>query len=566
MLPANYSLENFVYNPQKEYDAKIQRFIKLFLYMLIVVAGLGLVGLALFIFNWKLKKAVKKQTKQFNDEKLFSDILIESLPGCFFVYEDGERLIRWNSTLQQVSGFTDEKLAGMHPLDWFAEEEKEKIADAMQNLLTKGKISVEAEVTFRKTDKVIPYYHSASIFEMNGKKYLVGISLDTREKKQLEAQLLQAQKMEAIGRLAGGIAHDFNNLLTTILGYTELLLIRMDKNNPDRREISLIHDAGNKAASLTSQLLSFSRKQILKKQTVSINSLISDFLKLLSKIVGEGITIKTYLNAKDGFIDADPVQIEQILMNFAVNAKDAISKNGEIIFETADITFDEEDYESHLNVKPGQYIMLAVTDNGKGIDKEIIKHIFDPFFTTKKKGKGTGLGLATIYGIVKQHGGYIYAYSEENKGATFKIYFPVSKKRAEAPVQKNRPDSMLEGNERILVVDDEPSIRELIVDTLEPLGYRCIAASDGNEALKSAHKHNYEIDLLITDVVMPSMNGRELSDQLLAEKPDMKVLFMSGYTENIITHNDVLDTAVNYISKPITPVTLTKKIRTVLDG
>ena len=566
MLPENYSLEGFIYNPQKGADAKIRHFIKILIYMLIVVTGLGIAGFILFIFNRKLKKAVKRQTKQLNDEKLFSDILIESLPGSFFVYEDGERLIRWNSTLKQESGYTDEELEGMHPLDWFSDEEKEKITDAIQVLSKKGKLSLEAEVTFRKTNKVVPYYHSASLFEMNGKKYLVGISLNTIEKKQLETQLIHAQKMESIGRLAGGIAHDFNNILTTILGYSELLLIKMDKNNPERKEISLIHDAGNKASALTSQLLSFSRKQILKKKTVSINCLVNDFLELLSKIVGEGISIKTSLKAEEGFIDADPVQIEQILMNLAVNGRDAMSGNGEIVFETEDITFDEEGPESHLNLKPGQYVVLTVTDSGEGMDKETLEHIFDPFFTTKEKGKGTGLGLATIYGIVKQHGGHIYAYSEENKGATFKIYFPASKKRAEEPSQKKRPASMLKGNERILIVDDESSIRKLIFDTLGPLGYRCITASDGNEALEVANKYNNDIDLLLTDIVMPGMNGRELSEQLLAEKPDMKVLFISGYSENVITHNAVLDTTVNYIPKPVTPITVTEKIRQVLDG
>ena len=561
VVPENYSLDGFIYTPDQNLSDKIK---KLLYYALIAVFILGLVEIALILFNRKLKKMVEKRTQELKNEKLFSDALIETLPGIFFVYEDGERLIRWNKNLQQASGCTDEELLGFHPLDWFTGDEKEKVTNTLQSLLKNGYAECEAEIFYEKNGKTVPYYHNGVVLEMNGKKYIVGISLDLTEKKLLATQLIQAQKMESIGRFAGGIAHDFNNILTTILGYSELLLIQMEEDNLLRQQISLIHDAGKKASALIKQLLAFSRKQILKKQTVSINSIIDNFLKLITQIVGEDIAIKTYLEAKSGIINADPGQIEQILMNLIVNAKDAIPENGEIIIETADIILDEEYSESHLNLKPGQYVMLAVTDNGEGMDKEVIQHIFDPFFTTKEKGKGTGLGLATIYGIVKQHEGYIYAYSEKNKGTTFKIYFPISTKSIDKDITDRQATSISTGNEIILVVDDEPSICQLIVDTIEPLGYKCLIASNGNEALKIAHKHN-NIDLLLTDVVMPGMNGRTLSETLLAENPNMKVLFMSGYTENVITHNGVLDTYVNYIPKPVTPVVLTQKIRNILD-
>ena len=562
VIPGNYSLDGLLYAPEQNASNEIK---KLLYYALVSVSILILIGVALTLFNRKLKKMVDIRTQELNNEKLFSDALIEALPGSFFVYEDGERLIRWNKTAKQVSGYTDRELLGMHPLDWFTGEEKEKAANVLHSLFENGYAECESEIFYKKTGKTVPYYHRGVILKMNGKKYVVGIRLDLTEKKQLEAQFIQAQKMESIGRFAGGIAHDFNNILTTILGYSELLLIQMEKDDPIHQKISLINDAGTKASALTKQLLAFSRKQILKKQTVSINSIINNFLKLLSRIVGEGIVIKTYLEAKNGIIDADPGQIEQILMNLVVNAKDAIPDNGEIIFETADTVFDEDSPGSHLNLKPGRYIMLAVTDNGKGMDQEVLKHIFDPFFTTKERGQGTGLGLATVYGIVKQHDGYIYTYSEEHKGTTFKIYFPVSTKSVNMDETDTQPASISTGNEKILVVDDESSICQLIFDILEPLGYKCLIASDGNEALKLAHEHN-NIDLLLTDVVMPGINGRILSEKLLAEKPDLKVLFMSGYTENVITHNGILDTSVNYIPKPVTPVALTQKIRSVLDS
>ena len=562
VFPVNYSLDGILYTPEQNASDEIK---KLLQYALIFVSIFIVILVLLILLNCKLKKMLDMRTQELNNEKLFSDALIETLPGSCFVYEDGKRLIRWNKNAKQVSGYTDQELLGMHPLDWFTGDEKEKAAKVLRSLFENGYAECESEIFYKKTGKTVPYYHRGVILKMNGKKYVVGIRLDLTEKKQLEAQFLQAQKMESIGQFAGGIAHDFNNILTTILGYSELLLIKMEKGDPMHHQVSLIYDAGKKASALTKQLLAFSRKQILKKQTVSIHSIINNFLKLFSRIVGDGIVLKTYLEAKNEIIDADPGQIEQILMNLVVNAKDAIPGNGEIIFETADICFDEESSGGYLNLKSGRYIMLTVTDNGKGMDQEVLKHIFDPFFTTKERGQGTGLGLATVYGIVKQHDGHIYAYSEEHKGTTFKIYFPVSTKSIDIDEIDTQPASMSAGNERILVVDDESSISQLIVDTLEPLGYKCIVASNGDEALKLVKKH-HDIDLLLTDVVMPDMNGRMLAEKLLIEKPDIKVLFMSGYTENIINDKTVTDFSAFYISKPVTPVDLTTKIRSILDS
>ena len=386
----------------------------------------------------------------------------------------------------------------------------------------------------------------------------------TSEQIKLERQLQQAQKMESIGRLAGGVAHDFNNVLSVIIGYSELLLNQIPPDDPVYGKIKAIYDAGSKASALTRQLLAFSRKQLLERKVISLNTLIKDFLKIFAKIVGEDIVFTTYLSPESCTVEADPGQIEQILMNLIVNAKDAMPNGGEIIIETAVVQLDESYIEKHMEVKPGQYVLLSISDTGEGMDEDVKSKIFDPFFTTKEQGKGTGLGLATVYGIVKQHGGYIYVYSEKNKGTTFKIYLPACHKSAEEAKRKHFTEALSQGNHTILIVDDNPSIRELIVETLKPLGYHCLQAASGKEAIEVFHKYKGEVHLLLTDVVMPYMNGRELAETIKKEKPDIKVIFMSGYTENIIAHHGMLEPGINYISKPITPAALSQKIRSVL--
>jgi len=386
----------------------------------------------------------------------------------------------------------------------------------------------------------------------------------TAEKIMLERQLRQAQKMESIGRLAGGIAHDFNNVLSVIMGYSDLLLALVPPDDPMREQIQLIHDSGNRAATLTRQLLAFSRKQVLEKKIISINSIVQDFLKILGKMAGEDIIFTTYLAEKSCTVEADPGQIEQIIMNLIVNAKDSMPGGGEIIIETAEVQLDRHYVDKRIEVKPGKYVLLAISDTGEGMDEDVLPKIFDPFFTTKEQGKGTGLGLATVYGIVKQHDGYIYAYSEKNKGTTFKMYFPACNKALKETKNKSTSAALLEGNETILIVDDSPSIRQLIVDILKPLGYKCLQAGSGKDAIDAVREYSGEVHLLLTDVVMPGMSGRDLSTIIGKERPEMKVIFMSGYTENIIVHHGVLEQGITYIAKPITPSTLTQKIRSVL--
>ena len=384
------------------------------------------------------------------------------------------------------------------------------------------------------------------------------------EQIKLERQLQQAQKMESIGRLAGGIAHDFNNVLSIILGYSELLLAQISPNDPIYEKIKAIHDSGNKAASLTRQLLAFSRKQVLEKKVISINKIIRNFLKILSKMVGEDIVIKTYLSKETCTIEADPGQIEQIIMNLIINAKDAMPDGGEIIIETDVIQLDEFYTNKNVEVKPGKYVLLTISDSGEGMDEEVTAKIFEPFFTTKELGRGTGLGLSIVYGIVKQHNGYIFVYSEKNKGTTFKIYFPASDKIPENEESKTGNGEILQGNETILIVDDDHSICQFILDILKPLGYNCLIANSGREAIDIIRKYKGDIHLLLTDIVMPYMNGRQLAEIIKKERPDIKIIFMSGYTENVITQNGEFEKEIYNLSKPITPIKLIQKIRSVL--
>lgn len=383
------------------------------------------------------------------------------------------------------------------------------------------------------------------------------------DRKKLETQLLQAVKMEAIGRFAGGIAHDFNNLLSVIVGYTEMLLMDLPATDPIAERISIVRAAGEKAAELTQQILAFSRRQVLELRVVNMNSVIENMSKMLTRIIGEDIVLELHTLASSGTVMADSSQLEQVLMNLAVNARDAMPEGGSLIIETSDVTLDEGYAIIREEVIPGRYVMLAVSDNGTGITKEMQEKIFEPFFTTKTAGIGTGLGLAMTYGIVKQHHGYIYVYSEPGKGTTFKIYLPVVQKDGVEADKEKVP--LLEGNETILVVDDDPFISKLAADLLAPLGYRLLQAKNGETALKTSDAFEGPIDVLLTDVIMPGMNGKELAQAFLLRRPGAKVVFMSGYTADVIAHRGIMEKETAFIQKPLTLYKLAGKLREVLD-
>jgi PAS domain S-box-containing protein len=391
-----------------------------------------------------------------------------------------------------------------------------------------------------------------------------GILEDISERKRLQQQLIQAQKMEGIGRLAGGVAHDFNNLLTAIIGYGQITLADLGDLDRTRSNVAEIIRAGERAASLTTQLLAFSRKQVLQPLVIDLNAIVSTMTKLLERLIGEDIEIITIADPSLGTVRADPGQIEQVLSNLAVNARDAMPHGGKITIETHNVYLDESFAGSQPGAKPGPYVLLAVSDTGGGMDAHVRSLIFEPFFTTKEQGKGTGLGLSTVYGIIKQSGGEILVYSEPGRGATFKVYLPRVDEAVEVTAISDPLKHTAGGSETVLLAEDEELVRHLAVDILEGHGYTVLQASTGEEALRIAQEHEGRIDLLFTDVVMPRMNGKELADRISELHPEVKVLYASGYTDEAIVHLGVLEPGIAFLQKPFTPSSLARKVREVL--
>jgi PAS domain S-box-containing protein len=387
-----------------------------------------------------------------------------------------------------------------------------------------------------------------------------------QERKRLENQFRQAQKMEAVGQLAGGVAHDFNNLLTIINGYSEIVRMELPADNPMRDLVREIGQAGERAASLTRQLLAFSRKQVLAPRVFSLNATVTDTSKMLKRLLGEDIDLVTSLDPALGQVKADPGQIEQILINLAVNARDAMPRGGKLMIDTANVVLDEAYTQAYPELRPGPYVMLAVSDTGTGMDETVKARIFEPFFTTKEAGKGTGLGLATVFGIVKQSGGHISVSSELTQGATFKVYLP----RVEEMVSTNRSSLVLptapRGNETILLAEDEPAVLALTRHVLEVHGYTVLEANNPDKAIRLVQEFQGTIHLLVTDVVMPIMSGRQLAECIIAFRPDIKVLYLSGYTDDAVVRHGVLQAETAFLQKPFSPTALAQRVREVLDG
>jgi signal transduction histidine kinase len=388
----------------------------------------------------------------------------------------------------------------------------------------------------------------------------------TKEVQEQATQLQHAQRMEGIGMLAGGVAHDFNNLLTIISGYSEMVIGRMKPDDPSRAMIQQIFKAGERATTLTRQLLAFSRKQILQVQILDLNSLIADAEKMLSRLIGENVKIVTESDPTLGHVKADAGQIEQILLNLCVNARDAMPKGGRITIVTRNVELDDGYAREHPYVKPGRFVLLDVRDTGAGMDEATKARLFEPFFTTKELGKGTGLGLATVYGIVKQSGGSIECDSEIGRGTRFQIYLPRVEQVGSASKSAVDESKAPRGTETLLVVDDEDEVRSLVRFALQSFGYQVLDAASGAEALMLSRAHQTAIHLLVTDVVMPDMSGRELADRLTALRPNLKVLYVSGYTDDAIILNGVAAGGASFLAKPITPGMLARKVRMVLDG
>ncbi len=502
-------------------------------------------------------RASEQKYRKFFEEDLTADFIAEPDGSIKFC----------NPAFIRIFAFESENMAlssNLKDLDGTDGQLNQALARLPEGELLQG----QEFVLHRKDGEAVQVIcNIRGIFDEQGNlTEILGYLFDITDHKRVEEQFRGAQRMEAIGRLAGGIAHDFNNLLTVINGYSDLLLKDKELSSISRAKIEQIRNAGERAATLTGQLLAFSRKQIVKPKILNLNRLVSDIEKMLRRLIGEHIDIVNILDDSLGNIEIDPGQIEQVIINLAVNARDAMPDGGKLIIETSNVILDEQYSKMHQPINPGSYIMLAVRDTGIGMSPDIQAHIFEPFFTTKEKGKGTGLGLSTIYGIIKQCKGYIWVESTVNQGSAFYIYFPRVHDTTEDYIKEQTDQESLKGRETILVVEDDHAVRQLIVSFLKKFGYRVYEAEDANHALKICAGCKSEIDLSVIDVIMPGISGKMLSDKLKEQYPSIKVLYISGYTDAEIVHYGVLNSGVEFLQKPFDAENLGKKIRQILDS
>lgn len=492
--------------------------------------------------------------------------LFENANDLVYTTDLAGNFTSWNKMGERITGYTREEALQTNLWQVVAPESVSEVRQGIERALageTTG--SSEIEVLAKDGNRFVLEVGSQIVWKEGKPVGIQGIARNITDRKQLEGQFLQAQKMEAIGRLAGGVAHDFNNLLNVILGYATLLLDKLDADDLRRRFAEQIKRSGERATILTRQLLAFSRKQVLQLRVLDLNRLVADMEQLLKRLIGEDIAATTILDPDLGRVKADAGQFEQVIMNLVVNSKDAMPQGGKLTLQTANIELDEDYARCHAGVEPGPYVMLAVSDTGTGMDPEVQARIFEPFFTTKPPGKGTGLGLSTVYGIIKQSGGDIWVYSEPGRGTTFKIYMP---RVQEVPEPLGLPPptpGSLVGSETILLVEDEASLRELAREFLEPNGYRLLEAKDGLEAVEIAEHYEGPIHLLLTDVVMPGLSGRQLVERLEPLHPHMKVIYMSGYTDDAIVNHGGLTPGTAFIEKPFMRDTLLRKVREALE-
>ena len=499
-------------------------------------------------------------------EEKYRSFFEDDLTADYITTPEG-RLLFCNPAYLDIFGFPTLEEALNYNIQDLYHSSKDR--NKLLTELRKKKRLKNYEMQLQKVDGS-PLFVTANVIgkfdEQDNLIEIKGYLFDVTQHKKTEEQFWLAQKMEAIGRLAGGVAHDFNNLLSVINGYSDLAMHRLSKNHMLQKDLSMIFQAGKKAEALTRQLLAFSRRQVMQPRIIDLNILIDDLEKMLKRLIEEDIQLITQKDPDLGAVKADPTQIEQVLLNLAVNSRDAMPRGGKLIIETSNVLLSSDLVQERVTMAAGPYVLIAVTDTGVGMDEQTMANIFEPFFTTKEKGKGTGLGLSTVYGIIKQSGGYIWVYSEPGKGTTFKIYLPQVIEEVEDIVIQRSPPETLKGKETILLVEDDQGVRDVSEMILREFGYQVLKAENGEEALQVIEKNGKEIQLMITDLVMPGMSGKELTDRLSGLENGFKVLYLSGYTDEAIVHHGILDKGINFLAKPFGTEELLRKVREILDN
>ncbi len=537
--------------------------------MFVVVTG----GLLYVLLRRQLMELVTLN-RNLNSTRIRLQAVLDSAPIAIMALDPQGNVIVWNNGAERIFGWKSEEAVGKF-LPYLRKDETSQF-EIIRDQIIQGKSLHNVEIRRHNRDgqevelsiSVAPYR------DEDGKiAGILAIGEDitqTRnlkiENEKLSRQFYQAQKMESIGQLAGGIAHDFNNLLVPIMGYAQMTRSKIKEDRHLDAYLAQIEKAAERASNLTRQILAYSRQQVLEMKSVDLNTLIGEYQNMLTRIIGETIKLDFIQHGNLKSVLADAGQIEQVLLNLVVNARDAMPDGGKLIIETDMVTLDEAYCNDHDGVKPGDYCLLAVSDTGMGMGKDEIGKIFDPFYTTKEKGQGTGLGLATVFGIVRQHNGHIWVYSEAGQGSTFKIYLPVSQNELDTDTEETEYTGTMEGHETILVAEDDVAVREVVLNNLMEYGYNVLEASSGKDALSIVTELDGKIDILLTDVILPKMNGKELYSKISEKYPAIPVLFMSGYTNNVIAHHGVLDAGVNFIQKPFRSEDLLRRLRQVLQS
>ncbi len=515
--------------------------------------------------NAQLKEALL-QVKADRESFDYLNRIINAIGDPIFVKDRMHRIVLANDALCTLAGKSRDMIVGRSGYKSIPKDQILHFWEQEEQVFNTGQESINEDNLTDGRGKVRTLSTRKTLFEdQYGRKQLVGVMRDITDHRRLEAQYLQAQKMEAIGLLAGGVAHDLNNMLNVVNGYSELVLDEIGDDNPARRDLKLIQEAGKRAASLTSQFLVFARKQIRQPEILDLNSEIAQMGSFLRRIIREDIDLIVVPGPQLGLINADPVQIQQVIMNLAANARDAMPTGGKLIIETSNAEFDAKHDEERLAAAEGSYVMLTVSDTGVGMDEDVQARIFEPVFSTKGKDKGTGLGLATVYGIVKQNGGHIRVYSEPGNGTTFKIYFPLVHAAEPRTVVVDKDLSSLSGSETVLIVEDEGAVRGLACRILRNLGYHVLEASEGNEALRIVGEYEGTIHLIVTDMIMPGISGKDLVSRIDETRPGVKSLFISGYMDNSVVHQGILDPKIAFLQKPFAVKAFASAVREAIE-